>query len=146
MSLAPLIEFDNKKKPTWEAYQVSWADDNHNKLPPIFQAITNLDLRRKKKRKEKRKTILILHSKPKQITDNPNLYASIVNVLNDQNNKKNEITNLVSLVEKLFSMKECRTTFLEEEKHATNCTPIEAAWKRAVKCLDGCSHDDDKIW
>ncbi|KAG9301352.1 hypothetical protein G9A89_018024 [Geosiphon pyriformis] len=25
-------------------------------------------------------------------------------------------------------------------------TPIEAAWKRAVKCLNGCLHNDNKIW
>ncbi|KAG9306857.1 hypothetical protein G9A89_005758 [Geosiphon pyriformis] len=27
---------EEKKKPTWEAYQVSWADKEHNKLPPIL--------------------------------------------------------------------------------------------------------------
>ncbi|KAG9295303.1 hypothetical protein G9A89_021234 [Geosiphon pyriformis] len=32
-----LIELEEKKeKPTWEAYQVSWADADHNKLPPIL--------------------------------------------------------------------------------------------------------------
>ncbi|KAG9299993.1 hypothetical protein G9A89_009721 [Geosiphon pyriformis] len=32
-----LIELEEKKeKPTWEAYQVSWADVNHNKLLPIL--------------------------------------------------------------------------------------------------------------
>ncbi|KAG9302794.1 hypothetical protein G9A89_009571, partial [Geosiphon pyriformis] len=36
--IAPLIELKKEKeKPTWEVYQVSWADkDNHNKLPPIL--------------------------------------------------------------------------------------------------------------
>ncbi|KAG9288181.1 hypothetical protein G9A89_020487 [Geosiphon pyriformis] len=34
---APLINFDEKKpKPTWEAYQVLWADKEHNKLLPIL--------------------------------------------------------------------------------------------------------------
>ncbi|KAG9303549.1 hypothetical protein G9A89_018445 [Geosiphon pyriformis] len=34
---APLIDFKKKKpKPTWEAYQVSWADEEHNELPPIL--------------------------------------------------------------------------------------------------------------
>ncbi|KAG9285764.1 hypothetical protein G9A89_013189 [Geosiphon pyriformis] len=32
-----LIELEKEKeKPTWEAYQVSWADANHNELPPIL--------------------------------------------------------------------------------------------------------------
>ncbi|KAG9287275.1 hypothetical protein G9A89_008905 [Geosiphon pyriformis] len=34
---APLIDFEEEKpKPTWKAYQVSWADKEHNKLPPIL--------------------------------------------------------------------------------------------------------------
>ncbi|KAG9286514.1 hypothetical protein G9A89_014680 [Geosiphon pyriformis] len=33
----PLINFEEEKpKPTWEAYQVSWADKEHNELPPIL--------------------------------------------------------------------------------------------------------------
>ncbi|KAG9286399.1 hypothetical protein G9A89_014565 [Geosiphon pyriformis] len=32
-----LIELEEeKKKPTWKAYQMSWADEKHNKLPPIL--------------------------------------------------------------------------------------------------------------
>ncbi|KAG9286235.1 hypothetical protein G9A89_014221 [Geosiphon pyriformis] len=32
-----LIELkEKKKKPTWEAYQVLWADVDHNKLLPIL--------------------------------------------------------------------------------------------------------------
>ncbi|KAG9294923.1 hypothetical protein G9A89_003263 [Geosiphon pyriformis] len=32
-----LIELEKEKeKPTWKAYQVSWADVDHNKLPPIL--------------------------------------------------------------------------------------------------------------
>ncbi|KAG9288620.1 hypothetical protein G9A89_006721 [Geosiphon pyriformis] len=32
-----LIELEEEKeKPTWEAYQVSWADADHNKLPPVL--------------------------------------------------------------------------------------------------------------
>ncbi|KAG9288086.1 hypothetical protein G9A89_017681 [Geosiphon pyriformis] len=34
---APLIEFEKeKKKSIWEAYQVLWANTNHNKLLPIL--------------------------------------------------------------------------------------------------------------
>ncbi|KAG9305107.1 hypothetical protein G9A89_007747 [Geosiphon pyriformis] len=34
---ASLIEFEKeKKKPIWKAYQVSWADTNHNELLPIL--------------------------------------------------------------------------------------------------------------
>ncbi|KAG9284056.1 hypothetical protein G9A89_022830 [Geosiphon pyriformis] len=36
-STIPLIKFKKKeKKPIWEAYQVSWAEKNHNKLLPIL--------------------------------------------------------------------------------------------------------------
>ncbi|KAG9285645.1 hypothetical protein G9A89_009285 [Geosiphon pyriformis] len=36
-TMAPLIDLNEEKpKPTWEAYQVSWADEKHNKLPPIL--------------------------------------------------------------------------------------------------------------
>ncbi|KAG9307140.1 hypothetical protein G9A89_016968 [Geosiphon pyriformis] len=32
-----LIELEKEKeKPTWEAYQVSWANTDHNELPPIL--------------------------------------------------------------------------------------------------------------
>ncbi|KAG9303483.1 hypothetical protein G9A89_018379 [Geosiphon pyriformis] len=32
-----LIELEEEKeKPTWEAYQVSWTNEEHNKLPPIL--------------------------------------------------------------------------------------------------------------
>ncbi|KAG9288698.1 hypothetical protein G9A89_004317 [Geosiphon pyriformis] len=34
---APLIEFEEKKeKPIWKAFQVLWANKNHNKLLSIF--------------------------------------------------------------------------------------------------------------
>ncbi|KAG9304237.1 hypothetical protein G9A89_019799 [Geosiphon pyriformis] len=47
-----LIKFEEEKtKPTWEAYQVSWADVNHNKLPPIL-AWDNNDNRKEKQREE----------------------------------------------------------------------------------------------
>ncbi|KAG9301068.1 hypothetical protein G9A89_015804 [Geosiphon pyriformis] len=37
MTSVPLIDLEEKKlKPTWEAYQVSWANVNHNKLSPIL--------------------------------------------------------------------------------------------------------------
>ncbi|KAG9285163.1 hypothetical protein G9A89_004378 [Geosiphon pyriformis] len=46
----PLIEFEEEeKKPTWKAYQVLWADTNHNKLLPI------LSWDNKRKRKEENK-------------------------------------------------------------------------------------------
>ncbi|KAG9294137.1 hypothetical protein G9A89_021496 [Geosiphon pyriformis] len=37
MPSALFIEFEEEKeKPTWEAYQISWANKDHNKLPPIL--------------------------------------------------------------------------------------------------------------
>ncbi|KAG9302827.1 hypothetical protein G9A89_009604 [Geosiphon pyriformis] len=47
--LEPLIELEEKeKKPTWEAYQVSWTEDNHSELLPIL----SWDDKRKKKEEE----------------------------------------------------------------------------------------------
>ncbi|KAG9299977.1 hypothetical protein G9A89_009705 [Geosiphon pyriformis] len=48
----PLIKFEEEKtKPTWEAYQVSWANIDHNKLLPIL--IWNNNDNGKKKQREK---------------------------------------------------------------------------------------------
>ncbi|KAG9291032.1 hypothetical protein G9A89_012904 [Geosiphon pyriformis] len=39
----PLIEFEEEtRKPTWEAYQISWANQDHNKLPPESKKKQNL--------------------------------------------------------------------------------------------------------
>ncbi|KAG9288852.1 hypothetical protein G9A89_012181 [Geosiphon pyriformis] len=47
---ALLIDFkEDKPKPTWEAYQVSWTDEEHNKLLPIL----SWDDNRKSKQREK---------------------------------------------------------------------------------------------
>ncbi|KAG9299798.1 hypothetical protein G9A89_013158 [Geosiphon pyriformis] len=36
-TMALLIDFEKEKpKPTWEAYQVLWADEEHNELLPIL--------------------------------------------------------------------------------------------------------------
>ncbi|KAG9303552.1 hypothetical protein G9A89_018448 [Geosiphon pyriformis] len=49
---ASLIEFEKEeKKPIWEAYQVSWANKDHNKLP----LIGNRKKRQKKKEKGRKK-------------------------------------------------------------------------------------------
>ncbi|KAG9289298.1 hypothetical protein G9A89_007859 [Geosiphon pyriformis] len=46
---APLIEFKKKeKKPIWKAYQVSWADKDHNELLSIL----SWDNNNKRKQKE----------------------------------------------------------------------------------------------
>ncbi|KAG9290188.1 hypothetical protein G9A89_022164 [Geosiphon pyriformis] len=48
----PLIKFEKKKvKPIWKAYQVSWANIDHNKLPPIL-AWDNNDNGKKKQREK----------------------------------------------------------------------------------------------
>ncbi|KAG9287782.1 hypothetical protein G9A89_017377 [Geosiphon pyriformis] len=48
----PLIKFEKEKaKPTWEAYQVSWADVNHNELLPIL-AWDNNDNGKEKQREK----------------------------------------------------------------------------------------------
>ncbi|KAG9292274.1 hypothetical protein G9A89_009086 [Geosiphon pyriformis] len=42
------------KQPTWEAYQVLWADNNYNKLPPI---LTWEEKGKRKKRKKESITV-----------------------------------------------------------------------------------------
>ncbi|KAG9299278.1 hypothetical protein G9A89_013926 [Geosiphon pyriformis] len=52
MPSTPLIKFKKEKvKPTWEAYQVSWANVNHNELLPIF-VWDNNDNGKEKQREE----------------------------------------------------------------------------------------------
>ncbi|KAG9303868.1 hypothetical protein G9A89_005778 [Geosiphon pyriformis] len=60
-----LIELDKEKeKPIWETYQVSWADEEHNKLPPILSWDNN------NKEKEKQKEELIWETDDLTWTDN----------------------------------------------------------------------------
>ncbi|KAG9289965.1 hypothetical protein G9A89_010271 [Geosiphon pyriformis] len=48
----PLIELEEEKpKPTWKAYQVSWANNDHNELLPILAWDDN-DNRKEKQKKE----------------------------------------------------------------------------------------------
>ncbi|KAG9290268.1 hypothetical protein G9A89_022244 [Geosiphon pyriformis] len=48
--MAPLIDFkEEKPKSTWKAYQMSWADKEHNKLPPILSWDDNNNRKRKQK-------------------------------------------------------------------------------------------------
>ncbi|KAG9297090.1 hypothetical protein G9A89_019371 [Geosiphon pyriformis] len=65
-------------------------------------------------------------------------HASL-NALEDQNELKNGIMNYAWLVKKLSLIKEYGTTFLGKEEHVMN-------HRQAAKCLDGCPHNDDKIW
>ncbi|KAG9299899.1 hypothetical protein G9A89_005428 [Geosiphon pyriformis] len=52
MPSTPLIEFkEEKAKPTWEVYQVLWADVDYNELPPIL-AWDNNDNKKEKQREE----------------------------------------------------------------------------------------------
>ncbi|KAG9291364.1 hypothetical protein G9A89_003468 [Geosiphon pyriformis] len=99
---APLIEFEKvKKKLTWEAYQVSWADENHNEN--CYQwahavAIT--------KNTKWQLSFIAIHAS--------------LNVLEDQNELENGIMSSAWCVKKLSSMKECGITFLKKKKHVTN--------------------------
>ncbi|KAG9287476.1 hypothetical protein G9A89_023848 [Geosiphon pyriformis] len=64
-TMAPLIDFNKKKpKPTWEAYQVLWADKEHNELPPILFWDNN------NKGKKKQKEELIWETNDLTWTDN----------------------------------------------------------------------------
>ncbi|KAG9286504.1 hypothetical protein G9A89_014670 [Geosiphon pyriformis] len=46
----PLIDFkEEREKPIWEAYQVSWADKNHNELLPILFWNNNKEGKQKEK-------------------------------------------------------------------------------------------------
>ncbi|KAG9293015.1 hypothetical protein G9A89_016377 [Geosiphon pyriformis] len=52
MTTTLLIEFEKEEnKPTWEAYQVSWANINYNKLLPIL-SWNNNDNGKGKQKKE----------------------------------------------------------------------------------------------
>ncbi|KAG9290620.1 hypothetical protein G9A89_011583 [Geosiphon pyriformis] len=126
MPLAPLIKFkEEKKKPTWEVYQIFWADKNHNELLPIL----SWDDDNKKKQKE-------------ELTWNINQSA-----LNNQNGKENETTNPVMHAELFYLMKECGMTFLGVKECAMKCgISINNAWKQALQQLEEYPHDKDKLW
>ncbi|KAG9307615.1 hypothetical protein G9A89_023180 [Geosiphon pyriformis] len=56
---APLIEFEEKvKKPTWKAYQVSWADNDHNELLSILSWDDNDNEKRKQREEHTWKTTI----------------------------------------------------------------------------------------
>ncbi|KAG9293524.1 hypothetical protein G9A89_005527 [Geosiphon pyriformis] len=43
------LQIKKEKKPTWEVYQVSWADNNYNELPPIL--LWDNDMKEKQREK-----------------------------------------------------------------------------------------------
>ncbi|KAG9300805.1 hypothetical protein G9A89_003154 [Geosiphon pyriformis] len=104
---SPLINFEEEKlKPTWETYQVSWADIEHNKLLPILDW----------KKKNNHGSHLM-----KTTGRKPTIIAShvIENTMAIQNNKASGTTNHVSLVANSYSMKKCGMTFLIGEECVT---------------------------
>ncbi|KAG9292293.1 hypothetical protein G9A89_009105 [Geosiphon pyriformis] len=72
---------------------------------------------------------------------------ALLTALENQNELENRIMSHAWLVEKLSSMKECEMIFLRKEEHVMNCkTPIDTVWRQAIKHLNGCPYDDNKIW
>ncbi|KAG9303836.1 hypothetical protein G9A89_018733 [Geosiphon pyriformis] len=101
MPSAPLIEFEEeKKKPTWEAYQVSWANTEHNKLLLV--------LFWDDKKKGKKKDILEETTITEKITKpTTTISHAIENVMATQKNKESETMSYVLLAANGYLMKEC---------------------------------------
>ncbi|KAG9287514.1 hypothetical protein G9A89_023886 [Geosiphon pyriformis] len=170
-----LIKLKEKKlKPTWEAYQVLWTDNNHNKLLLIL----SWDKPVKGKQREK----LIWETDDLTWTDNDDNKLT-VNWENKGKGKENDTTQAnntyipdtyalpqqstyrqsklicINCSKKLSSMGNNKPCLACEEMYNTSYqytilindwvkkrTPIEATWRRAVQQLDSCSHNDNKIW
>ncbi|KAG9285522.1 hypothetical protein G9A89_006510 [Geosiphon pyriformis] len=167
-----LIELEEEKeKPIWKAYQVSWANANHNELPPIL--LKNHRIGRKKREEENTQAnntyIPYIYSqqqsltycRPKLICVNCGKKLSSMGACCGNNEEYQMATKFY-----------CRTCHVEcfgrpkqndiPEKRGTcdvSCqytilisdwvkkkTPIETAWRRAVQQLDSCPHNDDELW
>ncbi|KAG9297814.1 hypothetical protein G9A89_000119 [Geosiphon pyriformis] len=105
MPSAPLIEFEKeKKKSTWEVYQVSWADENHNKLPPILFWDNN-------NKKSRRKNLPEILTKPeKLITTKTNQQTGSEKKQTrerERRRKKKPLSPCVNCGKKLLSMGIC---------------------------------------
>ncbi|KAG9301009.1 hypothetical protein G9A89_018961 [Geosiphon pyriformis] len=75
--------------------------------------------------------------KEKDLTEGTTATEEITkNDMDTQNVKKSGTINYVLLAVNSCSMKECKTTFPDKEK----CVMLP------INCLDGYSHDEDKIW
>ncbi|KAG9286362.1 hypothetical protein G9A89_014528 [Geosiphon pyriformis] len=109
---------------------------SNNMLAPFIElkkknlpkkSITNLDLERKKKKKEEEKKISTSHY----------LYLYTIyllsitpNNISEQGETYNELCQYTILISNWIQKK----------------TPIKATWRKAVKYLNDCSHDNNKIW
>ncbi|KAG9294717.1 hypothetical protein G9A89_008196 [Geosiphon pyriformis] len=142
----PLIKFKKEeKKPIWEAYQVFWTDTEHNKLPSI-----PLEKKREKKKNQQPTAtsliIPILHPTDPLIAAQ-NWYALIVA------RNCHQWVLVVATMRNNELCLACGETFLNEEMWNNifgdwmrKGMPIDVVWRQAIKCLDRCPHDDDKIW
>ncbi|KAG9287426.1 hypothetical protein G9A89_023798 [Geosiphon pyriformis] len=165
----PLIELEKeKKKSTWEAYQVLWTDTDHNKLPLIL-FWDNKGKGKEENKPQEDTTNKITSgwgsfystntkSEPPYISLNcPSWELELhpikttgckpiiivnhttMNATATQNNKTSETMNYVLLVANNCLTKECGTIFLVKKKHVTHCHQV-------ISCLDSYPHDKDKIW
>ncbi|KAG9292873.1 hypothetical protein G9A89_016235 [Geosiphon pyriformis] len=150
---SPLIEFEKeKKKPTWEAYQVSWTGEEHNKLPPDKLSTTweweEDKIKKKGKKKEENSIPTPIHSTYMYTTPQSSYhYPKLICIdcskkLSSMgtccgNNKEYSTDNEPCLA--------CGETFLNEE--IWNNIPGQRGTcnESSIKCLNRCPHDN-KIW
>ncbi|KAG9304474.1 hypothetical protein G9A89_020038 [Geosiphon pyriformis] len=168
MSSLPLIKFkEEKTKPTWEVYQVSWADVNHNELLPILTWDKN-DNGKEKQREEptweatidawtnnnqsEMPPILDWEEKSKKIGkgkeenipektttwDNESCLTCSEQLLNE--GMWNDISGREGMCDT-----SCQYMILISN-WVSRGTPITAVWHQAISCLDGYPHDKDEIW
>ncbi|KAG9284834.1 hypothetical protein G9A89_003757 [Geosiphon pyriformis] len=84
-----LIELEEEKeKPTWEAYQVFWADADHNELPPILSWNNNP--------KEKQKEELTWETNNLTWTDNKQEEPSRISGFSDEELQDSRIAGFLS--------------------------------------------------
>ncbi|KAG9301806.1 hypothetical protein G9A89_003193 [Geosiphon pyriformis] len=108
-----LIEFkEEEKKPTWEAYQVSWADTNYNELLPILTTLYSTPVQRLQKKVTTRHGPITIAN-----------YATM-NTMTIQNAKTKGTCDA-----------SCQYTILINN-WVSRRTLIIAAWHRVISCLD----------
>ncbi|KAG9305617.1 hypothetical protein G9A89_001678 [Geosiphon pyriformis] len=145
----PLIKFEKKeKKPTWEAYQVLWAEGDHNKRANKLEVEKKYKKKEKKKEKEPISTTTATYTPYTYTSPQPFNYYCPKLVYVNCNRKLSSMGTCfgkwdnepcLACEETLFN-KEMWNNISRREK---TCNKL---CQQAVKCLDRCPHNDNKIW
>ncbi|KAG9286170.1 hypothetical protein G9A89_010184 [Geosiphon pyriformis] len=122
----PLIKFKKEKvKPTWEAYQVSWADVDHNKLLPILVCDNNNN------KKEKQREEPTWEATINTWTDNNQ--SKMPPMLNwKEKNKKKGKGRKENILEETTTVEEITSGWEREY----SCEPIKELPYIPLKCKD----------